>query len=108
MQWNNSNRDGQNGGDVKSQRDGLIQERMSEKKCPTVRFEEIMHDELGDGISLWDVIDDAEVESLDYLVFIQRLEKEFSVTLKDAELADTKHFYELCLLATGIEPALPC
>lgn len=81
---------------------------MTDKKCPTIRFEELMHEELGDAVKMRDVIDNGTFDSLEYVSFIQRLEKEFSVTLKDEDVATTKHFYDLCLLVTGVEPAIPC
>ena len=80
---------------------------MTEAKCPTVRFEEIMHEELGANVKMSHAIDDAPIDSLEYVAFIQRLEKEFSVTLKDEEVTAQKHFYDLCLLVTGVEPAIP-
>jgi acyl carrier protein len=73
-----------------------------------VKFAAILKDELGDQVNMWDVIDEAEVDSLEYINFIKRLETEFSVRLEDEALANAKTFFDLECLATGCEPATPC
>lgn len=58
-------------------------------------FPEILADEFEGKISLQDVIEDAAMDSLEYLQFTQRLEKEFGVTLKDEDVQKAVTFRDL-------------
>jgi acyl carrier protein len=61
-------------------------------------FSEILADEFEGKISLQDVIEDVAMDSMDsleYLQFTQRLEKEFGVTLKDEDVQKAVTFRDL-------------
>lgn len=61
-------------------------------------FSEILADEFEGKISLQDVIEDVAMDSMDsleYLQFTQRLEKEFNVILKDEDVQKAVTFRDL-------------
>jgi acyl carrier protein len=61
----------------------------------SVIFAAILADEFGNKVSLNDVVEDSEIDSLEYLEFIQRLEREFRITLPDVDVARAKTFRDL-------------
>lgn len=61
-------------------------------------FEEIMAAELGEEIQLDEVIEDAKIDSLDYLQFIHELERAFHTTIPDEMLMKVKTFRDLGIL----------
>lgn len=68
-------------------------------------FEAILADEFEGKIRLDDMIDDAAIDSLDYIVFIKRLEDEFHVLLTDAELAKAATFRHLSVIVDRMHNA---
>lgn len=58
-------------------------------------FEEILKEEVGEDITLDDVIDDVAIDSLDYLSFIKRLEEEFRTRIPDQELGNFETFRQM-------------
>ena len=58
-------------------------------------FTAILADEFGGKVRLQDVIEDAEIESLDYVAFIQRLENEYKIVLEDKDVAMARTFADL-------------
>lgn len=66
-------------------------------------FPEILADEFEGKISLQDVIEDAAMDSLEYLQFTQRLEKEFGVTLKDEDVQKAVTFRDLQALVEKLK-----
>jgi acyl carrier protein len=58
-------------------------------------FEEIMADELGSAVQLDEVIDDTACGSLEYLQFVQELERHFHITIPDASIAKAETFRQL-------------
>lgn len=66
-------------------------------------FSEILADEFEGKISLQDVIEDAAMDSLEYLQFTQRLEKEFGVTLKDEDVQKAVTFRDLQALVEKLK-----
>lgn len=69
-------------------------------------FSEILADEFEGKISLQDVIDDVAMDSMDsleYLQFTQRLEKEFGVTLKDEDVQKAVTFRDLQALVEKLK-----
>jgi acyl carrier protein len=60
-----------------------------------VIFAAILADEFGNKVSLNDVIENAEIDSLEYLEFIQRLETEFKITLADEDVTRANTFRDL-------------
>ncbi len=61
-------------------------------------FEAVLADEFQGRIRMDDVIDDAAIDSLEYLEFIKRLEDEFKVLLPWAEVGKLKTFRDLSIL----------
>lgn len=66
-------------------------------------FSEILADEFEGKISLQDVIEDVAMDSLEYLQFTQRLEKEFGVTLKDEDVQKAVTFRDLQALVEKLK-----
>jgi len=66
-----------------------------------VTFTEIMACELGSKVQLQDGIDDAAIDSLEYLEFVLHVEKEFGVKLPEDQLSKVQTFRDLELLVTG-------
>lgn len=69
-------------------------------------FSEILADEFEGKISLQDVIEDVAMDSMDsleYLQFTQRLEKEFGVTLKDEDAQKAVTFRDLQALVEKLK-----
>ena len=62
-------------------------------------FSAVLADEFGGKVRMYDNIEDAAIDSLEYIEFIQRLEREFRVTLKDEDVAKAKTFHDLEVLA---------
>jgi hypothetical protein len=58
-------------------------------------FKELLADEFDGKIALSDVIEDSAIDSLEYLQFIQRCEKEFNVALTDAIISKAITFHDL-------------
>ena len=60
-----------------------------------MNFEEILKEELGEDIVLDDSIDDAAVDSLEYICFLKRLEDKFNVLIPDEQLGNFDTFRQL-------------
>jgi len=58
-------------------------------------FQEIMAEELGSAIELHELIDDAAIDSLEYLQFILSLEKQFGIKFSEEQLNKAQTFADL-------------
>jgi acyl carrier protein len=68
-------------------------------------FAVILADEFGGRVSLDDMIDDAQIDSLEYLEFIKRLEDEFQIRLPDEEVAKAGTFKQLSVIVDRLRHA---
>jgi acyl carrier protein len=58
-------------------------------------FAEILHDEFDGKVGLEDEIDDAPIDSLEYLSFIKRLEAELRIEISDEKLSGLETFEDI-------------